>query len=354
MTEATTETPTNSAPPALATPSRAQQVATALAKAAEKAKAALPPDAQPANDTAAAPKTPAETEKPAPEGESAADRELLKGLRDLVGRDPNNLKVLKDLLAFKNPTEAFIAIKQRTKALSVRERELERREAEALRIKQEAEELDTLRKTKPGEWAKRAGVSIRALAEAEVEAEPEEKRALRELREELASVKDQLSKRAETEQQTEAQRRDEYVTTDIQRHLSGELGEKYEYLHAFPAPNVAAKAWQMLQEYYAEHEEPLALESALDILEEEAKLLHESLSRSKERRRPPEKTAAPSERGNGAGQPAKPAAASDPPATLSNADVAERGGPPEKPKTPKEYRERAHLLAQRRAAAAKQ
>lgn len=373
-------TPTNGAQPAdpggpvaLAVKPRAQLVAEALERAAEKAKAAIPKPETPANDTAVEATPPANDATPASEKPAASDplndHEFIRKMREAVGNDPASWKVLQELVKYKNPTDAFIALKKQRKELSQREREIETRHAETTKLQQELAELDQLRKTNPREFVRRANVTIRELAEEEVDKEPEWKQQLTPLQKEIADLKAQIEERKQFEQRQSAESQTQAVLSDIQHRWTGEIGDKYEYLHAFQPENIARTAWSKMQEHYDETGEVLPLESVLDMLEGEAKDLHdrltgtkkrasinsdEGLSRSKERRPPDGNGQGPSERGNGAGRPAKPAAVDDPPATLSNADTSDRAAPPERPKSPREYRERAHLLAQRRAAAAKQ
>ena len=342
----TTEQPTGEQKPA-AKKSLAERRKEAFdkgkAQAKEKAKATEAPaggEQKPGGAAATAAEQPKEGAKP---GEALSD-ENAKWLRSELMRDPKAFAHLQELLQHKSLPDAFVAMKKLSSSASANRRVAEEKLAEAQRLRAERDEWEKLRKDNPKEFVRRAGVSIRELAELEASDEPEDKKLLRAALDRI----DQLEKKLTDRDQSDEQQRDAATEAEAVRDIGAKVAatkELYPNVARFeakakrsnPSYDVATNAWNYIKRHHAETGIELDLAEVLGSFEAEAAEFFQDEAPSLPAKKEPE----PPARGNGSGTPETPAAPKEAPTSLSSVVSGERGSAGTPAQTQRERRANA-------------
>jgi hypothetical protein len=239
--------------------------------------------------------------------------------------------------------KGFAELKRQKKEVAKRDRLIQSREATLAEAQRELQTERELLKSDPYAFMRRHGISARDVAKKAIdEQETPEQQTLRELKSSNDELKREIEElrgyRQKTEQDTEQQQNQRIVQGFIK-----ESADDYPMLlDENPAEILAA-----LETVYERDYKPAGLSLDRDALQEilagfETNLRSkaESLAQRLAAKKPGGPAqASPSERGNGAVEPAKPEA-TEAPQALSNLDAASRATPP-RPLTRQERAERA-------------
>lgn len=236
----------------------------------------------------------------------------------------------------KDPEEAlahgFASLKKQKRLLAQREREAERRLAEAAQRAERYERITKLYQDDPYSAARELGLDFRRIVEhvaKEGDQDPTQK-ALAEANARIAALDAKLAEFADERKQASQAEVVQGELTMLQERIEG-AAEEFPYLAAYGADRAARavhSAWYAHLHATGEHLDVAAL---FEQYEDE---LREDAARLARLQKPAEATASPA-RKNGAVQSAKPGARSDAPSTLSNRTTAQRAST-DRPKTREE------------------